>query len=45
MIEMRLELLREEKDYTKKQIADIIEVSDSVYARWETGKEIIFFVQ
>ena len=41
MREMRLELLRDEKDYSKKQIADIIEVSDSVYARWETGKEII----
>lgn len=41
MREMRLELLRDEKDYTKKQIADIIGVSDSVYARWETGKEFI----
>lgn len=41
MREMRLELLRDEKDYSKKQIADIIGVSDSVYARWETGKEII----
>lgn len=41
MREMRLELLRDEKYYSKKQIADIIGVSDSVYARWETGKEII----
>lgn len=41
MKEMRLEQLRDEKDYTKKQIADILGVSDSVYARWESGKEII----
>lgn len=41
MRKMRLELLREEKDYSKKQIANIIGVSDSVYARWENGKEII----
>ncbi len=41
MREMRLELLRDEKDYTKKQVASIMGVSDSVYARWENGKEII----
>lgn len=41
MREMKLELLRDEKDYTKKQIAKILGVSDSVYARWENGKEII----
>lgn len=41
MIKMKLEVLREEKDYSKKQIANIIGVSDSVYARWENGKEII----
>lgn len=38
---IRLEQLREEKDYTQKQVADIIGVSNSVYARWEKGKEII----
>lgn len=37
----RLEELREEKDCTKKQIADIIGVSNSMYTRWENGKDII----
>lgn len=37
----RLEQLREEKDFTKKKIAEILKVSDSLYARWENEKEII----
>lgn len=37
----RLEQLREENDFTKKKIAEILGVSDSLYARWENGKEII----
>ncbi len=34
----RLEELREEKDYTKKQVADALNVSKSIYTRWENGK-------
>lgn len=37
----RLEQLREENDFTKKKIAEIFGISDSLYARWENGKEII----
>lgn len=37
----RLEQLREENDFTKKKIAEILGISDSLYARWENGKEII----
>ena len=37
----RLEQLREENDLSKKQIAKILGVSDSLYARWENGNEII----
>lgn len=38
---IRLDKLREEKDYTKQQVADILGVSKSMYARWENGKDII----
>ena len=41
MRKMRLEELREEKEYNKKEFATIIGVSDSIYSRWESGKEII----
>ena len=41
MMITKLEELREEKDFTKKQMAEKLEVSDSIYARWENGKEII----
>ncbi len=37
----RLEQLREEKDFTKKKMAEILKVSDSMYARWEKENEII----
>lgn len=37
----RLEQLREENDFTKKKMAEILGISDSLYARWENGKEII----
>ena len=37
----RLEQLREENDFTKKKIAEILGISDSLYARWENGKEIM----
>lgn len=41
MIMTRLEQLREENDFTKKKMAEILGISDSLYARWENGKEII----
>ncbi len=37
----RLEELRDEFDLTKKKLADILGVSDSIYSRWENGKDII----
>ncbi len=37
----RLEQLREENDFTKKKMAEILGISDSLYDRWENGKEII----
>lgn len=37
----RLEDLRELSDLTKKDIAKILGVSDSIYARWENGKDFI----
>ena len=37
----RLEQLREEKDLTKKELAQILGVSSSIYSRWENGKDII----
>ena len=33
----RLEYLREENNYKKKEIAAILGVSDSVYCRWENN--------
>ena len=38
----RLEQLREENDFTKKKIAEILGISDSLYARWENGKLLIY---
>lgn len=37
----RLEDLRELSDLTKKDISKILGVSDSIYARWENGKDFI----
>lgn len=37
----KLEELREANDLTKTGLANKIGVSDSVYARWENGKDII----
>ena len=37
----RLKELRERKNLTKKDIAKMIGVSDSIYARWEHEKDII----
>ena len=37
----RLENLRELSDFTKKDISKILGVSDSIYARWENGKDFI----
>lgn len=37
----RLEELREKNDLTKKELAKNLGVSDSVYSRWEKGKDII----
>lgn len=41
MLVTRLEQLREEKDFTRKQVAEILNVSNSIYSRWENSKEII----
>ena len=37
----KLEELRESKDLTKKGLAKILGVSDSIYSRWEKGKDFI----
>ena len=37
----RLEDLRELSDFSKKEFAKILGVSDSIYARWENGKDFI----
>ena len=37
----KLEELRESKDLTKKELAKILGVSDSIYSRWEKGKDFI----
>lgn len=37
----RLEDLRELSDLTKKDISKMLGVSDSIYARWENGKDFI----
>lgn len=37
----KLEELRELNDLTCKEVANILGVSDSVYSRWEKGKDII----
>ncbi len=37
----RLEDLREEKNFNKKQFAEKLNVSTSIYTRWENGKDII----
>ena len=37
----RLEEIREEYELTKRQLATILGVSDSIYSRWEHGKDII----
>lgn len=37
----RLEDLRELSDFSKKELASILGVSDSIYARWENGKDFI----
>lgn len=37
----RLEDLRELSDFSKKEFAKILGVSDSIYARWENSKDFI----
>ena len=37
----KLEELREINDLTCRDVANILDVSDSVYSRWEKGKDII----
>ena len=37
----RLEELREEKNITRKEIAKILNVSPSIYCRWEKNKDSI----
>ena len=41
MEENRLEKLRENCELTKKALARKLGVSDSIYVRWESGKDII----
>lgn len=36
-----LEKLREKNDLTKTELANKLGVSDSIYIRWEKGKDII----
>ena len=38
---MNLKFIREEKELTQKEVADILRVSRSVYAMWEVEKDII----
>lgn len=38
---LRLEELREFYGLTKKQLSRKLEISDSIYAKWENGKDII----
>lgn len=40
-MENKLEELREINDLTKTELANKLGVSDSIYARWEKGKDII----
>lgn len=37
----RIAILRKKKDLTQRQLAKILNVSKSTYARWETNEEII----
>ena len=41
MILYRLKDVREDRDYTGKDIADILHVSSSVYLRWEKNASTI----
>ncbi len=41
MENFRLKEIREEKELTKKELAHILNVSDSIYARWENAKDTI----
>lgn len=41
MEKLRLKEVREEKELTKKKIGTILNVSDSIYARWENSKDTI----
>lgn len=41
MESFRLKEIREEKELTKKELAHILNVSDSIYARWENAKDTI----
>jgi len=41
MYNTRLEQLREENELTKKKLSQILSISDSIYSRWENGKDVI----
>lgn len=41
MESIRLKEIREEQELTKKELAIILKVSDSIYARWENLKDTI----
>ena len=38
MVNQRLELLRDEKDWLKKDVAKMLGVVESVYSEWENEK-------
>lgn len=41
MESLRLKEIREEKELTKRELARILKISDSIYARWENAKDTI----
>ena len=37
----RLAMIREKKELSQREVAKILHVSKSTYARWETGEQVI----
>lgn len=37
----RMQNIREDLDYTQQTMAELLEVSQATYSRWESGKELI----
>ena len=38
----RLAIIREKKELSQREVAKILHVSKSTYARWETGEQVIY---